>query len=207
VKFPGAAETPRAKRSASAIERVRYRAQPGDSFIGLPGQTVDDYWAWAYGNLVGNMNRGILAEYIVGAALGALTPHREVWDAFDHQYREHGIEVKASAYLQAWEQSKLSTIRFGIAPHWPDNTDKATANERVRHADCYVFCLLTTTDPDAVNPLDLSQWEFYVMPTGAVPEGGTIGLSGLKSITSPVSWGGLRAAVDCALEQFAEGAP
>lgn len=193
-------ETPRAARTASGIGPVRYRAQRGDRFIGLSGQTVDDYWAWAYGSLVGNTNRGVLAEYIVGAALGVLTQHRGAWDAFDHRYGEHGIEVKASAYLQTWEQRKLSTIRFGIAPHWTDNTDKVAANECIRHADCYVFCLLTTTDPDAVNPLDLSQWAFYVVPTAKLPPGDTIGLGGICKIASRVSWDQLRAEVDRALQ-------
>ena len=41
-----------------------------------------------------------------------------------------------------------------------------------RHAQVYVFALLARTDKATVDPLDLDQWAFYVLPT-AVLDGRT----------------------------------
>ena len=35
-----------------------------------------------------------------------------------------------------------------------------------RVATAYVFCLLAEQDPELVDPQDLSQWRFWVVPTG-----------------------------------------
>ncbi|MDE0112076.1 MAG: hypothetical protein OXN84_07320 [Albidovulum sp.] len=37
-------------------------------------------------------------------------------------------------------------------------------DEPRRWADIYVLCLEKETDPDSINPLDLSQWEYFVIP-------------------------------------------
>jgi hypothetical protein len=34
-----------------------------------------------------------------------------------------------------------------------------------RMADAYVFCLLKHQDKNTLDPLNLDQWEFYVLPT------------------------------------------
>lgn len=46
-----------------------------------------------------------------------------------------------------------------------------------RQADVYVFALENCTIQDMVNPnpLDLSQWEFYVLPTSKLNERGAQG--------------------------------
>jgi hypothetical protein len=38
-------------------------------------------------------------------------------------------------------------------------------NERKRQSDVYVFCLLNHRDKLTLNPLDLDQWEFYIVST------------------------------------------
>ena len=38
---------------------------------GGDGKTLYDFWAWAFSNLVGNTERGKLAESIVAMAVGA----------------------------------------------------------------------------------------------------------------------------------------
>ena len=38
-------------------------------------------------------------------------------------------------------------------------------SQPVRQADVYVFAVLAHKDKTTVDPLDLSQWEFYVVPT------------------------------------------
>ena len=39
-----------------------------------------------------------------------------------------------------------------------------SSDER-RHADLYVFCLHHHKEKETLNPLDLAQWTFYVLPT------------------------------------------
>lgn len=34
-----------------------------------------------------------------------------------------------------------------------------------RQADVYVFALLDERDPSLLNPLDVAQWRFFVLPT------------------------------------------
>ena len=60
----------------------------------------------------------------------------------------------------------MSKITFGIQPTlgWDASTDVRSA-ERRRQADVYVFCLLHPTDKSTVNPMNLDQWTFYVLPT------------------------------------------
>ena len=88
------------------------------------------------------------------------------------------MEVKASAYIQVWGQKALSTPMFSTRPSraWnpEDNTFEETAR---RQADVYVFALENCTVQDMANPnpLDLSQWEFHVLPTSKLNERGAQG--------------------------------
>jgi diguanylate cyclase (GGDEF)-like protein len=72
------------------------------------------------------------------------------------------IEVKTSAYLQSWDQQSLSKISFDIQPiyGWDSVTNEYDA-EKKRQSDVYVFCVLKHKDQATLNPLDLSQWDFY----------------------------------------------
>ena len=131
------------------------------------GFTVRDFWSWSASDLVSNATRGILAEYIVGRAVGAEMVIRDEWGAYD--LKTPGgirIEVKSAAFLQSWSQKKLSPISFNYAKHYYWDPDKGEqVREAGRCSDVYVFALLAHTDKNTVNPLDLSQWEFYVVPT------------------------------------------
>jgi hypothetical protein len=111
--------------------------------------------------------RGVLAEYIVGLALGCVDGTRLEWDATDLRTRQGlRVEVKSSAYLQSWHQERLSMISFDIKPALGWNaTTNITAVERARQADVYVFCVLRPTDKATVDPLDVDQWDFYIMST------------------------------------------
>ncbi|SES28241.1 hypothetical protein SAMN05216188_13038 [Lentzea xinjiangensis] len=150
------------------------------------GANLRGFWSWACSDLVGNAMRGVLAEYIVGLALGCVgSGTRLEWDATDLRTGEGlRVEVKSSAYLQSWKQERLSAISFDIRPAlgW-DATTNTNATERARQADVYVFCVLTSTDKAAVDPLDVDQWDFYVMSTNrlnaAVGEQKTIALGSL----------------------------
>ncbi|MFE0011116.1 hypothetical protein [Streptomyces erythrochromogenes] len=185
-----------------AVPPVR---RTGDEPLHLHGTahgTVLGFWGWAYSGLAGNTLRGALAEYIVALALGAAGEMRVGWDTVDLRLPDGpGVEVKSAAYLQDWAQSRPSAISFSIAPAegW-DPVTGAPDPERLRRADVYVFCLLDHLDKPTLDPLDLSQWAFHVLPTRVLDErkGGrrTIGLSALLALDpGRPGFEGLRAAV------------
>lgn len=148
----------------------------GDEHLLAPdGKTVAqlmDFWQWAYSDLVGNAERGALAEYIVACALGISSAERVSWDKFD-LITEDGIaiEVKTSGYIQTWEQKQLSKPIFGIPPTygWNSITNEYDTEQK-RQSDIYVFCLHKHEDQATVNPLLIEQWDFYLMPTAKLNE-------------------------------------
>jgi hypothetical protein len=129
-----------------------------------------NFWRWSASDLVSNATRGILAEYIVANALGLADGVRAEWDAFD-LLTEDGvkIEVKSAAYLQSWYHKKLSAITFSIRPTrlWNASTNELAA-ELKRQADIYVFCVLHHKEKDSLDPLNLDQWEFYMLRASAL---------------------------------------
>jgi hypothetical protein len=131
-------------------------------------ENVLGFWRWSSSDLVGNAMRGVLAEYIVGMALGCVSDGvRMEWDAADLLTADGlRVEVKSAAYLQSWAQSKLASISFGIQPtkRW-DAATNTHSSEVKRQADVYVFCVLHHEDKHTVDPLDLDQWTFFVLST------------------------------------------
>ena len=171
---------------------------------GVPRGSLLGFWRWAYSQTLDNALRGVLAEYLVGLALGG--PDRDArveWDPYDLTTPDGvKVEVKSTAYLQSWAQKRKSTLVFNI----PETNawDPATgfwASSRARQSDVYVFCVFTAVDPDTADPLDMAQWDFYVAPTPRVNEtlGGqkTVTLSSLKARVVPeqVRYTGLADAV------------
>lgn len=160
------------------------------------------YWQWSASDLLSNATRGVLAEYLVARALGASEAVRAEWDSFDIM-TENGIrvEVKSSAYLQSWNQKQLSRIVFSTRPtHAWDAETNTLSEERKRQADVYVFCLLHHNDKATVDPLDLSQWSFFVISTeqlnASIGDQKSIGLRALKKIgAKEVDYNGIAAAV------------
>ena len=157
--------------------------------------TIQDFWMWAYSNLTDNTQRGAYAEYLVSVALGAEATTRKDWGPYDVLTPDGiRVEVKASAYVQAWKQSKLSKINDFDADAF--NYDA----EIVRQSDVYVFCVETCKKPDELNERDLSQWDFYVISTAQINETldmqKTVSLSTLLKIGArKVSFCDLNAAV------------
>ena len=152
--------------------------------------TMADFWGWSTSDLMTNSLRGRLAEFIVATAIGIdlKNTHRVEWDAYDLISNEGiKIEVKSSAYLQSWEQTKLSAISFGIQPTSCYNYDDGKFESKMkRQADVYVFCVLKNKDRLTVNPLDLGQWDFYIISSKVlnkrVGNQKSIGLSSLLKL-------------------------
>ncbi|MFZ5945061.1 MAG: hypothetical protein ACOYVD_13235 [Bacillota bacterium] len=151
-------------------------------------RTLRDFWAWAYSDIIGNTERGKLAEYIVAMALGITQGISVSWDKYDLLSKEGiRLEVKTSAYLQSWDQQSLSKISFGIQPTYGwDSVTNEYDTDKKRQSDVYVFCVLKHKDQATLNPLNLSQWEFYVLSTAtlnkAMPGQKTISLNSLLDI-------------------------
>ena len=168
--------------------QIKTQVKSGNEmFIGLPS-TLVDYWQWAHSDVCGNAERGKLAEYLVKCAVGAHSPCRVEWDAVDVISPEGiRIEVKSSSYLQTWKCSGYSKIIFDIAPKKSWNSETNIYYEDVaRNSDVYIFCLFACKDPEIANPLDTTQWEFYILPTSEldrhIPKQKTIGLSSLLKL-------------------------
>lgn len=147
-----------------AIEVTRKSGK--ECFLGMDKErSLQDFWAWAFSDLVSNTQRGKLAEYIVATAMSCDGGTSPTWGSFDLLSPEGiKIEVKASAYIQSWEQKDFSRIEFSIAESlfWDG---LVYAKEKKRQADIYVFCVLKHKDQESINPLDLEQWEFYPVAT------------------------------------------
>ncbi|WP_327393159.1 hypothetical protein OG533_31495 [Streptomyces sp. NBC_01186] len=125
---------------------------------------VMDFWRFAMSDLRMNNVRGYFAEFLVHRALGSAVPRQE-WAGHDAE-TEDGVrvEVKASAYLQAWEQRQLSAIKFdGLRSKlWSPRT--GYASKATYNADVYVFAVQTAQNHEGYDPLDLDQWVFHVLP-------------------------------------------
>ena len=154
--------------------------------------SLKDFWIWAVSDLVCNLTRGHLAEFIVGKAIGSPGSVRNEWAAYD-LVTASGIklEVKSSAYLQSWAQNDYSTIQFNVEKT-KELIDGRYQGEPRRCADVYVFALLAHKDKATVNPLNVNQWEFYVLPASKLNErlqSQSIALTTLKEWTGgPVDY-------------------
>lgn len=198
----------------AAVEVVRksgdeefHRAGAG---IGAP---LVDFWRWAASDLLSNAMRGVVAEYVVGLALGCADRTRREWDAADLLTHDGvRVEVKSAAYLQTWAQAKLSPISFDIrATFGWDATTNIVTDVRVRQSDVYVFALLHHQDKATVDPLDLDQWTFHVLATkrldDEVPNQQRVGLARLLRLEPDVvDHAGLCAAVSSASRRVASSA-
>ena len=131
-----------------------------------------DFWQWSSSDLTNNLLRGIFAEYIVARSLGLADGIRSAWDAYDLQLPNGTkIEVKSASYIQSWYQKRHSDIIFRIPRtiEWNEETNIQSGIPK-RQADIYVFCVLRHKIQDTIDPLNLDQWEFYVLSTRTIEE-------------------------------------
>lgn len=154
------------------LSKISIELKTGDEPLTLNGRRTGikliDFWQWSVSDIVSNATRGRFAEFIVATALKIdLTIIRDEWSAFDLTSPEGiKIEVKSASYLQSWFQRTFSTISFSIkaARHWDSSTNIQASNP-TRQSDVYVFCLLNHKDQSSLDPMNLNQWEFYVVAT------------------------------------------
>jgi hypothetical protein len=165
------------KKPTDNLFRIRPNRLNGLEQFKSDGRLLDfevmDFWRWSTSDLVSNATRGRLAEYIVARTLGVDTSGvRDEWAAYDLDTPEGiKVEVKSSAYLQSWAQRQPSSVLFSVrkARAW-DPESNLQAPIPTRMADVYVFALLAHLDKSTLDPLNIDQWEFYVLPTKILNE-------------------------------------
>lgn len=141
----------------------------GDESLGI---TMLDFWKYQYSNIYDMQE--YIAEFIVGKALGINEPmNRDGWTLWDINYRGKRIEVKETSYYHSWQekiaQGRISQQRtFSITPAFTGYKDSTTSYERQN--DIYVFCLNTGNNEEDSYPIDMANWEFYVVPTRTINE-------------------------------------
>lgn len=134
--------------------------------------SLKDFWQYQYHNIY-NLQQYI-AEYIVGKALGLeRAQNTEYWTLYDILYRNTRIEIKETSYYHPWnEGKKVSHQRmFSIAKANSSYEDEDVAHNRFeRQNDIYVFCVLNGETREESYPLELNNWEFYIVPTTFINE-------------------------------------
>lgn len=165
-------------------------------------RTISDFWQWAYSDLMQNVERAVLAEYLVATLMDVDNNLRIPWVAYDLKLPNGTtIEVKTMSKLQAWYQKRLSNPRVVIKPTRKWNPDTGVMEKEPKlHSDLYVICFFKAESHDTADPLDLSQWEFFVLTRQAVKkilmDRKSISLKLLKKLgVKPTSADGLSARV------------
>lgn len=160
------------------------RLHGDEAFTGLDA-TVRDFWSFAMSDLRMNNVRGYLAEFLVARAVGTHEARIE-WDAYDVETPEGiRVEVKSAGYLQAWAQRRLSRISFGSMKGRTWDPEEGESPEATLNADVYVFAIHTATRHEDYRPLDVAQWDFYVVSRAAIEATGyaSIGLPTLRTLS------------------------
>ncbi len=163
------------------------------------GAELGDFWQWASSRLAGNTLRGWSAEYLVSVALGERTAQRIEWDGCDLRLASgHRLEVKSSAYLQAWPQARPTSPSFSVRAArqpWDAETNAPyTGPQPFSHA--FVFALHAHQNAATSEPCNVAQWRFWVVPASQFVGRTRIGISALERLAGEaVAFRNLRARV------------
>ena len=86
-------------------------------------------------------------------------------------YNDIKVEVKETSYYHSFnEKGKYSNYRsfaIGMA-HGSYDEAKSGNTEYKRQSDVYIFCLNTGYTAEESYPLNLNNWEFYIVPTRVI---------------------------------------
>ena len=181
----------------NGLDKIEVIKKTGEEPLVSSGEELSvrlsDFWSWANSDLLNNVARGTLAEFLVAYALDIVGKPRVEWDAKDLEDKDGTkIEVKSSAYVQSWHQKGYSSITFDIEPKrsWDPATNEMSTSPH-RSCDIYVFCLLHRKSKD-VDPLNMDHWKFYVVSTRKLNKKlgnqKTMALSTLKKLAKSVPY-------------------
>ncbi len=172
----------------------------GQEALSPDGGTALDFWQWAFSDLRSNVVRGVLAEYLVARALGAdLSKPRIAWGNYDFEAGAGWrVEVKSTAYLQSWNQRRVSALGFSrLRGRTWDEVTAAYVGEPCIRADLFVFAVHTCREPAAYNITDLDQWGFYPVDGEVVAawDADAVGFARVAAASSATPWSDLADAV------------
>jgi len=191
---------------ANDFGKIKIEQKTGDERLTFKdretGLKLLDFWQWSVSDLVSNATRGRFAEFIVASAIKCnLEIIRDEWSPYDLTSPEGiKIEVKSASYLQSWFQGDFSRISFSIkAAHIWDSETNRFGTTPSRQSDVYVFCVLKHKDQQTLNPMNLDQWEFYVVSTVEINNytrsSTSITLKSLQNLTSAIDYDQVRQAI------------
>jgi hypothetical protein len=191
----GLAKTKTVHLNSAGVTPVEVQRKDGNESFHRGGTALrvnlKHFWQWSVSDLMSNASRGILAEYLVAKALGLAGGVRNEWGPFDLETKDGvKIEVRSFSPFQTLSPESCSKPSFGTRP--THHSDKATAkfdNDIKHQPDVYVFCVLgdREKDRDGVDPLNLDQWDFYVVKASLFndesPAQKTTGETSLKEVS------------------------
>lgn len=183
--------------------------QPTDTLKGaaveLQNASLLDFWKWAFSDLCDDDLKGIFAEWLVLRLLGIPGVRRVSWANSDIITPDGvRVEIKSTSYWQSWKLmdemgavrptplypvSSKTQIRFaGLKARDAISVPNST-EPQVLKSHVYIFAFQQETDIERWNAMDLSQWEFYVLPSKRLHEFGwkSISLNMLRSQQDPLS--------------------
>jgi hypothetical protein len=171
-----------------------------EKILGLEETTITDFWQWAYSDMLSKRNQAAFAEFLVAHSLEMSKIARTEWSEVSIRYKRLKISVSSSGYHQNWRKS-AARISFDIAPRkglGAQDVRDYTFTHRL--ADLYVFCFFCEEDLKKANVIDVSQWEFYIIPTKILNEQyenrRTIGIKTLRKLADALSFEQLKEKVD-----------
>ena len=133
--------------------------------------SVLEFWQYGFSNLNSNVMRGVLAEFIVESALknNMEIETRSPWGNYDVFYLGKKIEVKCSAYIQDWDQNKLTTIRWSGLKAKDLYYSEAVAKKSILNknrdykADIYILAFVHHAETNTLDVMDMNQWSFFIL--------------------------------------------
>lgn len=161
--------------------------------------TALDFWRWAYSDLMQNITRGYVAQFIVAWSLQLENLPNNPWLPYDIQAPNgKRIEVKSTAILQAWKHSEAKRKPlFVLKKKRPYSDLQGLGKTPQWNADIYVLAYYFWQDLKTADIMNLDQWKFWVF---SLEELLRI-LNGKQSVTvksleklncEPVNYAGLR---------------
>lgn len=166
-----------------------------------------DFWESKFSNIY-NM-QDVIAEFIVEKALGIdKAQNIDYWTLYDILYKNFRIEIKETSYYHSWnENGKISKqIMFGITKANSNYETVEMENKFERQNDIYVFCLNIGDTKESSNPMNLNNWEFYIIPTSVINkecrDNKKISLNRVRKLTKKVTYDKLKEKIDEIIDSY-----
>ncbi len=161
-------------KNLDSIKKLSENQLCGNESFCYKGQETDmtilEFWRWHFSDIYDMHDK--FAEFIVAKALELTqADNTGAWTLYDISYRGKRIEIKESSYFHSWQtddEPKNQVRVFGITKAYSEYKDSKSTFERQN--DIYVFCLNTGETRATSNPLNLENWEFYIVPTSVINE-------------------------------------